>query len=534
MADIYALAESVVVWLGPEADESSFALRTLDTLGSMVDTNWSAFTMKPSHEASAAGQLHWADWTVKMPFKSRELDPIHHLLERPWFERLWIQQEIALATEAILISGFESIAWSRFRNAIFCLYIKVREQKQVVSKFGIFWDRITLIHNFCEESHGYTMVQQLIRTNYCKCADPRDRIFALLSISKLPIGVEIKADYRKSTEELYQEVALEYYKRYLYMLTFCELQNSRAGKPTWVPNWATRRLTCDLPTARAGGNSNPLVQYMGGNVLRVIGIRVARINSADPVRVPGMLYKEAVAAIQRHAPPPSDLKSSLDIYCRTLHCDLFGNWHDPPIARHENFEECREALRSLLDIDRAPTSTVQKRAFINAAITYIMHRSIFWTDDGRMGLGPGLAQATDEIVVFPGCPAPMMLRPSSNGRYQVIGECFIHDLMDSEALLGPRPEHYQQRVRKLPEGAQMYYEAYRDNQTGQIQDEDPRLGSLPSRLRDDGVRQIYPTGLPRGGEERDYMGWLTWTKRWVGDGDMVEVMRNDLRPFLLE
>jgi hypothetical protein len=225
----------------------------------------------------------------------------------------------------------------------------------------------------------------------------------------------------------------------------------------------------------------------------------------------------------------------LDMYCRTLHCDSFRNWHDPPLANHDTFEAYREALQSILDIDGASTRTIQKRDFLNTVITYINHRSIFWTDDGRMGLGPELAQATDEIVVFPGCPAPMMLRPSSNGRYQVVGECFIHDLMDGEALLGPRPEQYQQqRMMILSENAQWYYDVYQDNQTGQIQHEDPRLGSLPSRLAKDGVREIYPSGLPRDGEEKNYMGFVAWTKRWVNEGDMVEIMRNDLRPFLLE
>jgi hypothetical protein len=65
----------------------------------------------------------------------------------------------------------------------------------------------------------------------------------------------------------------------------------------------------------------------------------------------------------------------------------------------------------------------------------------FLDSDGRLGLGPGLTQETDEIVVFIGCPALMILRPSGGGKYWVVGEGFIHDLMDSEALMGPPPEH---------------------------------------------------------------------------------------------
>jgi hypothetical protein len=40
MGDIYALAERVIVWLGPKADGSSLALKTLDHIGSMVEVDW--------------------------------------------------------------------------------------------------------------------------------------------------------------------------------------------------------------------------------------------------------------------------------------------------------------------------------------------------------------------------------------------------------------------------------------------------------------------------------------------------------------
>jgi hypothetical protein len=166
--------------------------------------------------------------------------------------------------------------------------------------------------------------------------------------------------------------------------------------------------------------------------------------------------------------------------------------------------------------------------------TYSIGRSIFWTSDGRLGLGPGLTQETDEIVVFIGCPTLMILRPSGGGKYWVVGEGFIHDLMDSEALLGPPPEHYQ-RLKMAPQSEQeVFHEAYRNNLTGQFHDEDPRLAALPSRLRNDGVRQVYPTGFPKDGQEGDYMGYMTWTKGLLGVGEKVEIMRNDLQPFLLE
>jgi hypothetical protein len=321
------------------------------------------------------------------------------------------------------------------------------------------------------------------------------------------------------------------------MLTNCEMQNPLSGGPSWVPNWAIRRLTNPLPQASASGQSNSKVQHMGGNILQAIGVMVARIKTAECITFPKRKKIELIAAIQRLAPPGLDLNSDhgIGIYCRTLHCDLFSDYFDPSFASYLKFEESHAVLRSLLDMDRQSPLAVHRREFLNFAFVNMRDRTFFWTEDGRMGLGPGLARATDEIVVLPGCPVPMILRPShnGNGRYRVVGECFIHDLMNGEALLGPLPEGYQY-INKLDRTHGGYRNAFQNNGTGDIQDEDPRFGLLQSEVREDGVRRVYPTGLPRNIRDKDYIGLKMWTKDFVVEGEEVEVMRNDLQPFLLE
>jgi hypothetical protein len=536
MAGIYIRAQCVVVWLGLEAEDSSWALRTLNRIGLMIDPDWLDDSIKSSDEARAVGELHWADRNAFMPYKNRELNPVHRLLERAWFERLWVQQEIGLATNAVLMCGVESIPWSRFQNAVFYLRAKVRSNSNVVDDFLKFWDRLRMAWILCDQRPGFSLRKQIERTKCCECADPRDRIYAVLSISIIE-GVKIIVDYRKSTDEVYQDVVLQHFKWRLFMLTDCEMQNPLSGRPSWVPNWAIRRLTDPLPSIRAGGDSDSKVKYMGENILQVIGVMVAVIKTAECMTFSERKDTEVIAAIQRLAPPGLDLNSdhSIDIYCRTLHCDQFGDYYDPPFASYLKLEACHEALRSLLGMDRQSSLAVQRREFLSYAFMNMHDRSFFWTEDGRMGLGPGLARATDKIVVLPGCPAPMILRPShnGNGRYRVVGECFIHDLMNGEALLGPLPEGYR-RIKKLDRTVGVYYEAFQDKRTGDIQYEDPRFGLFQSEVREDGVKRAYPTGFPKNIGNKDYIGLKMWTKDFVLEGEEVEVMRNDLQPFLLE
>jgi hypothetical protein len=323
MADIYTLAESVVVWLGPEGDDSSWALRTLNNIGSMVDADWTEITMRPSDEAVAAGELHWADQNATMLFKSGELVPAHHLLGRTWFERLWIRQEIMLATKAVLICGFNTMPWLRFRNAIFYLHAKVRDEQHVIdsrpSVFRQFWDRIMLIYVLCFSPHmSFSLDQQIIRTKDCKCSDPRDRIYALLSITQIQKGVTINVDYTRRTDEVYRDVVLQYYKSNLFLLTDCEMQNPPSERPSWVPNWEIRRSTSRLPRSRVGGNSNPRGKIMAeANIVALIGIKVANIKTTESISFPERLDLEVIDAIKRLAPPGLDVNAdpALDIYC---------------------------------------------------------------------------------------------------------------------------------------------------------------------------------------------------------------------------
>jgi hypothetical protein len=344
-------------------------------------------------------------------------------------------------------------------------------------------------------------------------------------------------DYQKSTDEVYKDVVLQRFKWDLSMLTHCEMQNPLSERPSWVPNWEIRRLTSPLPTGSAGGNLVCKAKHMGENVLQVIGVMVAVIKTAECITLPKRKNAELISAIQRLAPPGMGLNSdhSIDIYCRTLLCDRFGDYCDPPFASYVKFDECLEALRSLMDMNRQSPMTVNKHRCLSFAGARMEDRTFFWTEDGRMGLGPGLARATDEIVVFPECRLPMILRPShkGNGRYRVVGECFIHDLMSGEALLGALPEGYRS-IKKLDRTIGAYYDAFRDNRTGDIQDEDPRFGLFQSEVREDGAKRVYPTGFPRDIRDKDYIGLKMQTSHWGGEDEEVEVMRNDLQPFLLE
>jgi hypothetical protein len=105
--------------------------------------------------------------------------------------------------------------------------------------------------------------------------------------------------------------------------------------------------------------------------------------------------------------------------------------------------------------------------------------------------------------------------------------------MNGEALYGLVPVNYNY-VYKLDRTAGVYHDAFRDVRSGEFTTEDPRFGLLYSDVRDDGVRRLYPTGYLRSEENKDYIGLRTRTNARMDQGEIVEVMRDDLESFLLE
>ncbi|KAK3369681.1 heterokaryon incompatibility protein-domain-containing protein [Lasiosphaeria ovina] len=101
MGDIYRRASRVVAWLGPLTDSSKHALEFLKLV---IDV--------PSN--SLDGKSHWLDEGVPFPFNDMPLEyaAFRELVGRPWFERLWIRQEIILGSPASVVQcGTDEISW---------------------------------------------------------------------------------------------------------------------------------------------------------------------------------------------------------------------------------------------------------------------------------------------------------------------------------------------------------------------------------------------------------------------------------------
>ena len=66
------------------------------------------------------------------------------------------------------------------------------------------------------------------------------------------------------------------------------------------------------------------------------------------------------------------------------------------------------------------------------------------TDNGYIGMAPALSQVGDTVALIFGLDIPYVLRADTAGkpslRYQLVGDSYIHGIMDGEALCAGKEE----------------------------------------------------------------------------------------------
>jgi hypothetical protein len=229
MADIYSKAAKVLIWLGLESDDSSRAMDCLNYITSKVKVDFSTNLMLPT-----TNDTHWADVGVEPALNKADLMAVYHFIQRPWFERLWVWQEVLLASrDPEVMCGSRTIPWVSLRTTVFCLYFK--------RKPWFLFEFHTVLEAAANLSFAIKdqVIENLIDvTRNCVCLDPRDKIYALLSLLRASDRTGIEPDYTQSVYEVYQHTTLSLIEasRNLSILATVESHEHLEGVPSWVPN----------------------------------------------------------------------------------------------------------------------------------------------------------------------------------------------------------------------------------------------------------------------------------------------------------
>jgi Heterokaryon incompatibility protein (HET) len=221
MGRIYTLAHHTVIYLGPLTVASEALLKAL---ASRTGTE----------EEVIIGDLD------RSTIDSGRLD----LLRRPWFNRVWVLQELVLARDPWVQCGKLRLRWNRIYDF---LYPTAQPQGSSMSRedmtlLGMQKFRNLYHASLFSETPKPDLLDLVASRRGLGVSDGRDMIFAHLGlVSDLP-DHRIAVDYKKSCVRVYEDFALYVMEKLgvNYITRHVEdipPEQRMQGLPSWVPDW---------------------------------------------------------------------------------------------------------------------------------------------------------------------------------------------------------------------------------------------------------------------------------------------------------
>ena len=413
------------------------------------------------------------------------------ILDSPWFGRTWTLQEIALSKKALLGIGRYVVTWDCMEESMNFLgehdvfiraglhsmhyrnFIKIQEIREVSQS----------------PNHSSALITILAATRSFKVTDPRDKIYAILSlIGDVPDWLKSTIDYKLSPGEVFYRAALYMCEhpgpRDVLPHAGLQRQSGKWDMPSWVPDWSSdnwdreeRPLLELTPGPFGAGGRDYMFKIESGKFtsLRLCHHKITHASKpfvitksiSDPTFSPSEAsyawLGSARECIESSGPLIyDDVEEALALTLLVDDLETGGNATKSPIAIQNPKMTFRAAMA---EIDRTRRSKDPEEAFtglfgaanraakMNPVQNFILQmaaamrcRRFAITNHGYMCLVPACAEIGDAVAVLLGHPTPFTIRlkpgfeMSETGakrvHAQLIGDTYMHGVMRCEMLLG--------------------------------------------------------------------------------------------------
>nr|OQO32385.1 hypothetical protein B0A51_00445 [Rachicladosporium sp. CCFEE 5018] len=463
MGRIYNQAAKVIVWLGKGSENEWEKINA---------ANEYAATLRQRTAGTLSNEPQSAD------SKLRELAPhfqsITTILKAPWFRRLLIYQEIALARVAIFQYGPALISlddltcnFDQFRacvmpslndgDALFSANRPTWMWLMISSGIGVL-ETFETLHRLQDSKARPKLPELLYILRHRHCEDARDILYSLIHFLQDEERRDCAqlVDLTKSAAFIFNKLNLMLARTYgpisLFSLnnrgwdftgTHDPLGVSDDECDAWPPSWEHEVYDYPLAPGAFLPPESPLHQpslyHVSGSLHKSSSLSVLDLSVGEEgVRCSGIFVDIITesALIQDHE--SIDVMIDLTSLFRTMledrTIDAAGN------SKCLKFK--RRPADSPMDDSRLPLHW--RHALQNQGNR--IDRRIFVTNDGLLGNGPRQIRRGDEVVVLPGADVPHIVRPLQHGgtdTYKMIGE------WDSSVYEGLDKGEYEVRKIKL-------------------------------------------------------------------------------------
>lgn len=482
MWDIYRAASKVAILLGEDEEGADLAMELI------MDTTDLPWTFANNRDYVWIPNPH-VSANPRFDYKPESWKALTRLLERPWFGRVWVMQEVVAAgADVRLIYGGYDIPWKNLVDLVeklqHCNAFHLIEMKDstlpcqiptrprgVESVLRITHLKSTLQHR----PGGLPMQDNLVNTAGAEASNSRDHIFALRSMSQEAHLPQLQPRYDKSVCEIFTDItgallALNEDPLLLHMAGI-GWERVTIDLPSWVPDYVTGRFSILIShgmfAAATGYLSrvHALVLWKQSDAtrLQLQGTMIERVKTVCPGLPKGVSILRSLVigtrsertAILRwfntinrtilsvptlakaYLKPSSRAYTRLDALCQTLTAST--DYSEKQFDVFSRFLLCAvacgdEPLRlEELGIDLRENAL----AFIRI-LDRFSRWTVFETTGGYLGRGPPGTQQGDHVCVFLGGKTPFLVRKVSSSALglfpicRLVGDCYVLGLMRNE------------------------------------------------------------------------------------------------------
>lgn len=485
MRQIYAQAQLVTVWLGPERENSKKAFQMI---------------RKISQQRENSGE--WIQNSLLTRKNSTEWRALYHMLRRSWWRRIWIIQEMVAAKDAVVFCGPDQLDTSSISG---CLDVLIKQQRiqrplllkqeSLVLEYGTFSLAGTYFHR--EPWENDSLLRTLYKTGPASCSDSRDKIYAILNLASDSSEIVPHPDYNISIAETYKQATIKIIQNSnrLDILSLSGLpvyeRTLDIELPSWVPDFCHRVTSTinssisSLTPVFADKNSNATVSIdTQKGTLNVRGFVVDHVDGLAQVleesssssfestlhqtvskpflyngrKTIDAICQSLIAGSLPPIPKPTDdmLNDVSDLFIQQ--CCLWSS-EQKSFPSPQTFEGWYYYNRTLMVSGKtietwAHEELAHRRNLTSNCTTaeffdyrdsqHWSSRRLITTASGNVGLGGNVCKNGDLICIIFGCSTPIILRGDGN-TFKLVGEAYIHGIMNGEALDGIASQKYVAR-----------------------------------------------------------------------------------------
>ena len=188
MKNIYEGASLVIVWLGESTTESQTFFRELHTFSRYLLSKVIPIPVRLYLGRRRVKKIR-GKWKPKSSVRSVwdpdiliQLPWMIDVLGRSWFSRVWTLQELALASDCVMVCGESSISWDRWWRTIICLeyYPDFNHIRGFISPHLSMWAGYKNVKQKTENDFKPSMV--LAQSRVLSSTNPLDKVYGLYAL----------------------------------------------------------------------------------------------------------------------------------------------------------------------------------------------------------------------------------------------------------------------------------------------------------------------------------------------------------------